>query len=575
LIVVPFLILCFVGSGRSVAAETQAASDSTNHTSPTFNKDIAPVVFAHCSGCHRPGESAPFSLLTYQDVHKHAKQIAEAVAKRYMPPWLPEKGHGDFADDRSLPTEQIELIQHWVAAGSIEGSRADLPPLPKWTFGWQLGTPDLEIKLPPFTLRAEGKDLYRNFVVPIPVSTRKYVRGVEFQPGNSKVVHHAFINIDPTRFSRRRAEKENPPGFDGMELTESARMPAGHLLGWQPGKTARMGPPGLSWPLETNTDLVLQVHFHPSGKPEQVQPALALYFTEQPPTNTAFRLNLQFFKIDIPAGKKDYVINESYTLPIDVKLLGISPHAHYLCKRMEGFALLPDGNRKDLILIKDWDFNWQGDYRYREPIWLPRGTTLSMRFSYDNSADNIRNPNQPPKQVRYGLQTTDEMGELWFQVLPSNAEQRARLEEDFYGYVVKHTLEYNQYLLAENPNDAAACMRLGTAELHLGQVQDAFKHFQLAIRSDPKCQAAFYQLGFIFQRMNRLNEAQLAYEEAVKLDPDDYQAQGSLGYVYLAKGDLERAEDRLKTAVRVNPDDEVSRRNLELVAQARANKKAE
>jgi len=540
----------------------------------TFNKDVAPIVFEHCALCHRPTQSAPFNLLTYQDARKHAKQIAEVVEKRYMPPWLPEKGHGDFADDRTLSTNQIETIRRWVAEGSVEGAAADLPGLPKWTEGWRLGPPDLVVKLPQlYTLAAEGKDVYRNFVVPIPVSARKYVKGVEFLPGNWKVVHHAFINVDRTRGSRRRAEKENPPGFDGMTLPETATMPAGQLLGWQPGKVPRFAPDGLAWILETNTDLVLQLHLHPSGKPELVQPSIAFYFTEQPPTNMGFRVNLQVFKIDIPAGVKDYAIDERYTLPIDASLIGISPHAHYLAKRMEGYALLPDGTRRDLILIKDWDFNWQGDYRYANPVPLPKGTTLAMHFTYDNSPGNIRNPSQPPKQVRYGLQTTDEMGELWFQIMPRNPSERTRLEEDFYGYLVRHELDYEEYLLAQNPKDAAAQARAGNALLHLGRVEDAFHRFQAAIRADPNCQVAYYQLGFILQRLNKLPEAELAFETAMRLDPDDYQAQGSLGYLYLRKGDLDKAEERFKAALGLNPDDAVARQNLGLVAKAKAESK--
>jgi Flp pilus assembly protein TadD len=194
-----------------------------------------------------------------------------------------------------------------------------------------------------------------------------------------------------------------------------------------------------------------------------------------------------------------------------------------------------------------------------------------MRFSYDNSADNVRNPSQPPKRVRYGLETTDEMAELWLQVLPRNAADRAKLEEDFYYYLVRHTMDFDQYLVEQNPNDAAAQVRVGTAQLHLGQAQEAFKHFQLALRADPKCQQAFYQIGFIFQRMNKPNEAQLAFEQAVQLDPQDYQAQGSLGYLYMAKGELDKAEARFKAALQANPDDEVARKNLELVARTKAN----
>ena len=178
----------------------------------------------------------------------------------------------------------------------------------------------------------------------------------------------------------------------------------------------------LSWELRPNTDLVLQLHLHPSGKPEQVQPSVGFYFTGEPPTNTPFRLNLNPLTLDIPAGASDYSVEDNYRLPVDVELLGVLPHAHYLAKRMEGYAVLPDGSRHDLLLIKDWDFNWQGDYRYAHPVHLPKGTTLAMRFAYDNSSKNVRNPNHPPRRVRYGLQTTDEMAELWFQVLPRNLQ---------------------------------------------------------------------------------------------------------------------------------------------------------
>ncbi len=538
----------------------------------TFNKDIAPIVFEHCAGCHRPGQAAPFSLLGYADVKKRGAQVAEVVQKRYMPPWLPEKGHGEFVGDRSLRAEQIGKIQDWVAQGAEEGAPADLPPLPKWSEGWQLGRPDLVVKLAqPYTLGPEGKDVYRNFVVSIPVSERKYVKGVEFLPGNWKVVHHAFINVDPTRYSRRLAEKTNPPGFDGMLLPETAMMPGGQLLGWQPGKAPSFAPDGLAWGLGTNTDLVLQVHLHPSGKPEAVQPSVGFYFTDRPPTNAAFRINLNPLLIDIPAGAKEYAIEDKYVLPTDVDLMGISPHAHYLGKRLEGYALFADGRRQDLILIKDWDFNWQGDYRYVRPVFLPKGTTLAMRFTYDNSAENIRNPNQPPKRVRYGLQTTDEMGELWFQVLPRLPAERNVLGRDFYGHLVQRTIEYNEHMVKENPNDAEAHTRAGRARAFLGQVPEALEHFRAAVKADPSYDRAWYEIGFTWLRQNKLAEAQQAFEQVIRLNPNDYEAQGSLGSVYMQKGDLDRAEGHLRAALRLNPDDEVARANLERVLSVKSN----
>jgi Flp pilus assembly protein TadD len=534
----------------------------------TFTKDVAPIFFEHCASCHRPGQAGPFSLLTYADVKKRAKQIGEFVEKRYMPPWLPESARGEFLDDRRLTAEQINVIRQWVATGAVEGMASDLPPLPKWSEGWRLGTPDLVVQMPqPYTLAAEGKDVYRNFVFTIPVATRKFVKGVEFVPGNSKVVHHAFITVDATQFSRNRA-KGNPPGFDGMLLPDTAVMPGGQLLAWQPGKVPYFAPEGLAWILETNTDIVMQLHMHPSGKPEIVQPSVAFYFTSQPPTNMAFRINLNPLMIDIPAGAKDYAIHDEYTLPIDVELIGISPHAHYLGKRLEGGATFPDGTTKNLILIPDWDFNWQGDYRYATPVFLPKGSTLAMRFTYDNSAENPRNPNQPPKRVRYGLQTSDEMGELWFQVLPRNPRDRSVLGQDFYKHLAQRTMDYNEHVLKENPKDAEAHTRAGRARLFFGDTRAAMDHYNAAVQSDPNYDRAWYELGFVYLRQNELDGAQKAFENVVRLNPDDYQAQGSLGMIYMQKGDAAHAEACLRAALKLNPNDSLARENLERVMKA-------
>ena len=445
------------------------------------------------------------------------------------------------------------------------------PPLPKWTDAWQLGVPDLVVKVPqPYVLAAEGKDVYRNLVIPIPVSERKYVKGVEFLPGNWKVVHHAFINVDSTAVSRRSAARENPPGFDGMVLPDTARMPDGHFLGWQPGKLPQMAPEGLAWILEPGTDLVLQLHLHPSGKVELVQPTVAFYFTPLPPTNTAYRLNLNALSIAIPAGAKDYSVEDKYTLPVDLNLLGVLPHAHYLGRRLEGYAWLPDGKKKELILIKDWDFNWQGDYRYAQPILLPKGTTLMMRWTYDNSEANERNPNQPPKPVSYGPQTTDEMGELWFQVLARNPTEGSLFERDFYAHLGRLVIAYNESLLEKDPNNAEAHTRAGRARFYFGQVAEALNHFQAAVKADPKNDKAFYELGSIYLRQNRPAEARQAFETVLQLNPDDYEAEGSLGFLCWRTGELEPAEQHLRAALRLNPTDRIARKNLDRVLQAKA-----
>ena len=536
----------------------------------TFNRDVAPIIFQNCAPCHRPGQSAPFDLLSYADVKKRTKLIREVTERRYMPPWLPEQGYGDFADERRLSVDELGMINQWIGEGAAEGPAADLPPLPKWPEGWELGPPDLIVTLPStYTLAPDGKDVYRNFVVPISIPGRRFVRAAEFHPGNQKVVHHTFIEVDPTHQARHFVDKASPLGFDGMQLPESVQMPGGQMLGWQPGKPPFNAPEGLAWVMEPNSDLVLQMHLHPSGKPEIVQPSVGFYFTDQPPTNTPFRINLMRYLIDIPPGARDYAIENRYLLPVDAHLLRINPHTHYLGKELQGYALLPDGSKKWLLLIRNWDFNWQGDYRYREPVFLPKGTTLVMHFTYDNSADNIHNPSQPPKRVRFGLQTTDEMGELWFQLLARNATDRELLSRDFFVKFTKDAVEENEFVLRSDPNDGAAHKRLGVAWIALGRTAEALDHLRTAVQLCPDDDEAHTCLGGLYLRQNRLSEAKTEFEAVLRLKPDDYQAYGSLGAVYLQQGNLERAEAYFENALRINPDDPIARANLDAVRNAK------
>src|SRR5207244_3113424 len=274
--------------------------------------------------------------------------------------------------------------------------------------------------------------------------------------------------------------------------------------------------------------------------------------------------------LDIPPGATNYLVEDNYRLPVDVELLGVLPHAHYLAKRMEGSAVLPDGSRQDLLLIKDGDFNWQGDYRYAHPVHLPKGTTLAMRFTYDNSSGNVRNPNHPPQRVRYGLQTTDEMAELSFQVLPQNPEERTVLGADFSRHLAQLVIAYNEALVRDNPNDAEAHTRAGRAQLYLDHIPEALAHLLTAVEVNPKYDRAWYELGYIYLGQQQLAAAQHAFEKVLQLNPDDFQAEGNLGSIFLKLGELEQAEAHLRAALRINPQDTVSRNNLEMVSQAQA-----
>jgi len=576
--VCPAILFVFVASVLELVSvapaqtvgSSERAETSTKHLI-TFNKDVAPIIFQHCSNCHRPGQAAPFNLIGYTDVKKRAKQISDVVRKRYMPPWLPERGTVEFASDLSLTDDQIRLISQWEAQGATEGAAADLPPLPKWAEGWQLGTPDLVVKVPqPYLLAAEGKDVYQNLVVPIPVPERRYIKGVELQVGNRKVVHHALITVDATPVCRLRAAKEHPPGFGGMLLPESAQMPDGYFLGWAPGKIPQFTLPGMAWSLQPSSDLALQMHLHPSGKTELVQPAVAFYFTAEPPTNSPLRINLEALRIDIPAGNKDYTVEDEYTLPVEVTLLAIGPHAHYLGKRVEAYARLPDGAKRELLMIKDWDFNWQTEFRYAKPIILPRGATLTMRWVYDNSSDNIRNPYQPPRRVRQGPQTTDEMGEVWLQILPRNAAERRVLLSDYNAHLANLELDYNEYLVAENPDDAEAHTKAGRANIYFGNVGKAMNHYLAAVKADPKYDRAYFELGSIYLRQQRLPEAREAFENVTRFNPDDYEAEGSLGIIFLRQRELDQAETHFRAALRINPDDKLASNYLGRVLEAKA-----
>jgi hypothetical protein len=386
---------------------------------PTFNKDIAPILYENCATCHRPGEVAPFSLLTYQDAAKRASLIATVTKKRYMPPWKPVPGYGDFDHVRRLTDNGIAQIEEWAAAGAPEGDAADKPAVPAFPTGWQAGEPDQVLKMSaPYTVRADGPDQFRCFVLPMNLDRESYVSGAEFRAGNPRVVHHALIFLDTTGTARKLAGASGGypcfggPGFAG----------AGLLVGWAPGYTPLPAEPALSQPVRPGTDVVIQVHYHPSGKAEQDQSSIGLKFSGPPTKGRALLLVMNRY-LDIPAGESHYVVKASVTVPQDAELWSITPHAHYLATEMKVDARLPDGSVTPLIRIKDWDFNWQGQYRYKQPIKLPKGTKIELEYVYDNSAANPHNPSRPPVRVRFGEQTKDEMALAFLGlVLPSPAD---------------------------------------------------------------------------------------------------------------------------------------------------------
>src|SRR4030095_15407482 len=380
------------------------------------------------------------------------------------------------------------------------------------------------------------------------------------------------MKIDRTPQSRRLDEQDPEPGFSFMITPDTARMPEGYFLSWTPGTVFSQEPEGLAWPLEKGTDLVLQMHLNPTGKPESIQASVGFHFTNVAPTNTPFKILLTSRAIDIPAGEKEYVIKDNLVVPVDVDVLAVLPHAHYLAKEMQGFATLPNGRKEWLILIKDWNFNWQGAYRYAKPVNLPRGSTLSMQFTYNNSSENARNPHNPPQRVTYGPQTTDEMAELWFQVLPRNQEGLEKLSQAFQKKMLEVFCERNQYLVRVNPENAQAQNKLGQTLIGFGRTKEALEHLRAAVNLKPDYEEPHFFLGYLLREQKKLAEARGEYETVLRINPTNHEAFGNLGLVCFEQGNLAEAEEYFRSALRIDPTDAVAKRNLQLVLKARAGK---
>ena len=530
--------------------------------SPTFTKDIAPLLADRCGMCHHPGGSAPFSLVTYADAKRHAAQIVTVTKNRFMPPWKADPSNGPFVGQHPLADADIQRIARWVDGGTAEGDPRDLPPPRVWSEGWQLGTPDLVVALPQaFTLPAEGSDVFRIFTLPIPVETARFVRALEFRPGNPKVVHHANIRVDPTPASRRLDAEDPAPGYDGL-IARSAIYPDGHFLGWTPGQIAPLLPSDLAWRLDRGTDLVAELHMQPSGKPELVAPSIGLYFGEAAPTRTPSMLRLGRQNIDIPAGDAGYTVTDSYVLPVDVEVQAVQPHAHYRLRDARGEATLPDGSTKPLIAIKDWDFRWQHVYRFETPLRLPKGTTLSMRYVYDNSAANPRNPERPPKRARWGQRSSDEMGDLWIQVLTRNDGELARLNRDFRPKVAAEDLRGYEVEIEKHPKDTGLHDDAAMLYLELGRADEAIAHFKASLALKPQSAAAHYNLGTALTVARRLDEAADRYREALRIDPSYANAHNNLGNVYMAEGKFDAAIHEFGEVVRLQPASAAGLKNL-------------
>ena len=408
-----------------MAATLTAADDP-----PTFSRDVAPILHQHCVTCHRPDGGAPLSFVEYEDAANRARLIAHVTGTGYMPPWKAKRGEVKFTNERGMDESEIATLQAWFEAGAPIGDEDAIPPTPVFPTEWHLGEPDILLEMEEdMPIPASGPDIYRNFVVRIPdLPEGTYLRGIDYRPRAITTAHHTLYQLDSTGRMRRRSEAQDRPGFGGME----SNLSLDRIGGWAVGAQPQMLPDGVSIEVPPGTDLVLNAHFHPTGKPEVERAQIALYLSEEPPTRYGIGLDVPFgfglaANINIPPGVKDHEVTDSFTMPIGAELAGITPHAHMLCTEISAVATFPDGETLTLIHVTNWDFAWQEQYRYEEPIFLPEGTRIDTRFLYDNTADNPSNPNNPPQRVTWGPETTDEMASIVFTMVTETQEQRAAL----------------------------------------------------------------------------------------------------------------------------------------------------
>jgi tetratricopeptide (TPR) repeat protein/mono/diheme cytochrome c family protein len=565
----PYLGMVWTAMGLLGAAacsgpgSDQAATEAVE----TFSEHIAPILSRHCAVCHYPDGPAPFSLLTYEDVHPRAQLIALVTRRKYMPPWLPHSDAEVFAGERGLSDKEIATLQRWVAQGAVRGGTARVTSPPA-TGGWLLGTPDLVVTLPDgYTLPPEGHDVFRNFVLPVPVAASQYVRAVEFRPARPRTIHHLTLMIDRTRSSRRLDDEDPMPGYSGMEAS-AAHSPDGHFVGWTPGRVPSLGPDEMAWLVDPGTDLVLQLHMMPTGRPEPIGLRIGFHFSGTPPTRTPAMIRIGSRTIDIPAGEANYHVTDQFRLPVDVDVLSVYPHAHFLAREMKGWATLPDGTERLLIRIPHWDFNWQDEYRYRQPLHLPRGTVLSMEYVYDNSTANAHNRHKPPTRILYGPQSSDEMGDLWIQVLPSHKEDLAVLNRAFFEKDLNDQTKHAEMRVAQNPADAEAHYLLATCQLRAGRTAQAEMHLQEAIRLAPQHADAQNGLGLLRANEGDGIAATAHFRRALAARPNVADFHFNLSNLLQTQGKTEEAREHLKRAVTLDPGHAGAHNNLGLLVAA-------
>lgn len=411
------------GCGSHSVEKTQIVSN------PTFNRDIAPIVFNNCSSCHHEGGAGPFALTDYNQVKSHASEIKTVTSERIMPPWKAQPGWGDFENYRRLSDAQIKTISAWVEQGTQEGDGTP-PAVPVFKDQsdntWTLGKPDLVYKVAqPFSIPATGPDINRCFVIPANLKEDLYVSAIEIQPSNQRVTHHCIVFLDSSGSARQLDAMDPLEGY--AVFGDPGFIPSGGLGSWSAANFERPLPKGVVRVVKKGSDIVLDTHFHPTGKPEVEQTTIGLYLSKEPVEHVVVRVSLSKFDFKVSPGAPNYQIWTGCTMPVDFELLGFSPHSHYLCKEIKAWAIPPNKEAEKLIYIKNFDFNKQAYYQNKKPVEFPKGTKIRAEFVFDNTKNNFANPNNPPRKVFFGPRTVDEMPILWYDVVAKNEAERPKL----------------------------------------------------------------------------------------------------------------------------------------------------
>ncbi|MFL6653960.1 MAG: ascorbate-dependent monooxygenase [Sulfurifustis sp.] len=396
----------------SASARAGSETGTLKSDTVTYSEQIARIVQDNCQICHRTDGVAPFPLMTYQDAFAFRHQIADATRTRRMPPWKPVAGYGEFQHERRLSEGDIELIARWVAAGAPEGDRAKLPPPKKFASSWA-AEPDVVVELSDtFDVPAGGSDIYRCFVIPTSFKEDRYVSASEVLPGNRQIVHHVITYLDRGKTSAELDRAEPGAGYTCFGGPGIPRRDLLSLGGWAPGAPPMQMPDGVGMLVPAGATVVVQVHYHNhTGAKQTDRTKIGLRFAKGPIEKRSRSIALINRSFEIPAGAMRHEVRASYTVPahLNFHAINITPHMHLLGREMKVTARYPDGTVRPLIYINDWDFNWQGSYLFAKPVPLPAGTVIELQAFYDNTASNPRQPSSPPKVVRWGENTTDEM----------------------------------------------------------------------------------------------------------------------------------------------------------------------